>query len=71
MEIRQAYKDLFTGDLGQTVLNDLITRGHILEGTVSDMQEGERRIVLHVLNMIYSKPVEEFKLKLEELTKNG
>jgi len=67
---RQAYKDLFASELGQRVLDDLIIKSHILEPVATPEEEGERRLVLYILNMVHWKETE-LQTKIKEMVKNG
>lgn len=58
LELHRAYKRLFDGEDGRTVLEDLEMRGCFLRSTFStepgrtQFQEGRRSLVLHIKHML-------------------
>jgi len=59
---RTEYISLFSGELGRKILNDLIANHCVLSATFSSdpyrtaFNEGQRNVVLRILNMIIKNP---------------
>ncbi|MBN2140383.1 MAG: hypothetical protein PHV85_07010 [Desulfovibrionaceae bacterium] len=74
LRLHQAYKRLFEGPDGRTVLEDLKGRGFVRASTFSthpgriQFNEGRRSMVLHVMHM---KDEENFKNIMEEGDEQG
>lgn len=73
IHLKECYEHIFTLPEGEIVLKHLIRKGHVLSSTfvagdsnMTAVQEGERRMVLSILRMVYSDNQELIK-QIEEI----
>jgi len=68
LDLQRAYKSFFSTDDGQLVIYDLMKKGHFLSPTVgsspeiSNRNEGQRELVLYILEMTERDIVKTHKL---------
>ena len=71
-EMKENYRLVFTSDEGQIVFNDLQVRCHVFQSTHSEnthetaFREGQRSVVLFLMNMLSNKPAPQQETTEEE-----